>query len=181
MTGLASPSQIRMSFLRWAIVAVPLIVLLGSLSGGIGGSAGESSWYAALQKPALVPPGWVFGVAWTILYALMGLALAMILNARGAYGRPAALTLFGIQLALNLAWSPLFFGAHRIQAAFWLILAIFFFALLTTLAFGRIRKWAAWVMVPYLAWLCFAAVLNWQIMQLNPGGTAPGVVEYQLS
>src|SRR3546814_11839374 len=83
MTGLASPSQSRMSFLRWAIVAVPLIVLLGSLSGGIGGSAGESSWYAALQKPALVPPGWVFGVAWTILYALMGLALAMILNARG--------------------------------------------------------------------------------------------------
>src|SRR3546814_7348747 len=71
MTGLASPSQIRMSFVRWAIVAVPLIVLLGSLSGGIGGSAGESSWYAALQKPALVPPGWVFGVAWTILYALI--------------------------------------------------------------------------------------------------------------
>src|SRR3546814_18138154 len=90
------------------------------------------------------------------LYALMGLALAMILNARGAYGRPAALTLFAIQLALNLAWSPLFFGAHRIQAAFWLILAIFFFALLTTLAFGRIRQWAAWAMVPYLEWLCFA-------------------------
>src|SRR3546814_18943813 len=86
----------------------------------------------------------------------MGLALAMILNARGAYGRPAALTLFAIQLALNPAWSPLFFGAHRIRAAFWLILAIFFFALLPTLTFGRIRTWAAWAMVPYLAWLCFA-------------------------
>src|SRR3546814_11697585 len=135
MSGLTSPSQIRMSFVGWDIVVVPLIVLLGSLSGGIGGSAGEIAWYAALQKPALAPPGWVFGGAWTILYALMGLALAMILNARGAYGRPAALTLFAIQLALNLAWSPLFFGAHRIKAAFWLILSIFFFALLPTLAF----------------------------------------------
>src|SRR3546814_15733943 len=73
MTGLASPSQIRMSFVRWAIVAVPLIVLLGPPSGDIGGSAGESAWYAALQKSALVPPGWVLGVAWNLLYAVMGL------------------------------------------------------------------------------------------------------------
>src|SRR3546814_19260628 len=104
MTGLASPSQIRMSFVRWAIVAVPLIVLLGSLSGGIGGSAGESSWYAALQKPALVPPGWVFDVAWNILYALMGLSLALNPNARGAYGRRAALPSFAIHKTGRTAW-----------------------------------------------------------------------------
>src|SRR3546814_11512208 len=105
-----------------------------------------------------MPEGWAFGAVWTVLYVLMGLAAAIVLNARGAHGRPAALTLFGIQLALNLVWSPLFFAAHRIEAAFWLIVAIFVFALLTTLAFGRIRKLAAWAMVPYLAWLCFAAV-----------------------
>lgn len=180
MTQLASPGQIRMSFLRWAIVAIPLVVLLGSLSASIGGSAAGNPWYAALQKPALTPPGWVFGVVWTVLYALMGLAVAIILNARGAHGRPAALTLFGIQLVLNLVWSPLFFGAHQISAAFWLIIVIFVFALLATLAFARIRKSAAWVMVPYLAWLCFAGVLAWQIMQLNPGGVIPGAVEYQL-
>src|SRR3546814_7456309 len=75
MTGLASPSQIRMSFVRWAIVAVPLIVLLGSLSGGIGGSAGESSWYAALQKPALVPPE--IGRAHVELQSLMRISYAV--------------------------------------------------------------------------------------------------------
>lgn len=181
MTGLASPAQIRMSFLRWAIVTIPLIVLLGSLSGTIGGSSAHNGWFSALQKPDFMPEGWVFGAVWTILYALMGLALAFVLNARGAYGRPAALGLFTVQLLLNLAWSPLFFSAHRIEAALWLIGAIFIFALLTTLAFGRIRKLAAWALVPYLIWLCFAAVLNWRIVELNPDGGAMEAVEYQLS
>lgn len=181
MSGLASQAQIRTSFLRWAIVTIPLIVLLGSLSGSIGGSSAGNAWYNALLKPEITPPGWVFGAVWTVLYALMGLALAIILNARGAHGRPAALILFTIQLVLNLAWSPLFFGAHKMEAAFMLLFGIFIFALLTTFAFGRIRPLAAWAMVPYLAWLCFAAGLNWQIIKLNPDSGRPGTVEYQLS
>lgn len=180
MSGLASPAQIRNSFLRWAVVSVPLILLLGSLSGSISGSSSRNAWFIGLAKPAFMPPGWAFGVAWTVLYILMGLAAAIILNARGAHGRPAALTLFLIQLVLNLAWSPLFFGAHQMTAALWLLIAILLFALLTTFAFARIRPLAAWAMGPYLLWLCFAGVLNWSIIQLNPDGGNSGAVEYQL-
>lgn len=180
MSGLASPAQIRNSFLRWAIVTVPLIVLLGSLSGSISGSSAQNGWYMGLVKPAFTPPGWAFGAAWTVLYILMGLAAAIILNARGAYGRPAALGLFAVQLALNLAWSPLFFGAHQITAAFWLLVAVLLFALLTTLAFARIRPLAAWAMVPYLLWLCFAGVLIWSIDRANADGGSSGAVEYQI-
>lgn len=181
MSGLASPAQLRTSFLRWAIVTVPLVVLLGSLSGMMAGSSIDNPWFRALQKPDFMPPGWAFGVAWTSLYALMGLALAMILNARGAYGRPVALGLFFLQLALNLAWSPLFFRAHQIEAALGLIVIMFLFALLTAMAFGRIRKLAGWMLLPYLMWLCFAAALNWKVAELNPDGVGNGALEYQLS
>src|SRR5688572_20555009 len=102
-----------MSFARWALVCVPLIVLLGFLSGRSVPSGNDNAWYQALVKPALTPPGWVFPVAWTALYIMLGLALASILNARSARGRALSVGLFVLQLALNLAWTPMFFGAHR--------------------------------------------------------------------
>src|SRR3546814_19017207 len=142
MSGLASAAQIRSSFVRWTIVTIPLILFLGSLSGTISGSSAQNSWFRTLHKPGLMPEGWAFGAVWTVLYVLMGLAAAIVLNARGAHGRPAALTLFGIQLALHLVWSPLFFAAHHIEAAFWLIVALFLFALLPPLAFGPIPQLA---------------------------------------
>ena len=92
---------------------MPLILLLGFLSGRSVPAGSDNGWYQPLVKPALTPPGWVFPVAWTTLYILIGLALAMILNARGARGRGLAVALFVGQFALNLAWTPLFFGAHR--------------------------------------------------------------------
>ena len=169
MNQIASKGQLRMSLLRWILFTVPLIILLGFLSGQIAGSGEENRWFNALTKPEAQPPGWLFGVAWTILYAMMGTAFAMILHARGAPMRGIAIVLFLIQLALNLCWSPLFFGMHQVSAAFWLLVIIFLTALGTTVAFGRIRKAAAWLMVPYLAWLCFAGFLNIQIDRLNPG------------
>ena len=102
----------------------------------------------------------MFPVAWTALYILIGLALAMILNARGSRLRGVAIALFAMQMVLNLAWTPLFFGAHQVTAAFWLIVFMFVISIATTLVFGRIRKAAAWLMVPYLAWLCFAGMLD---------------------
>ena len=162
MNQIASKGQLRMSLLRWILFTVPLIVLLGFFSGQIAGSGEENRWFNALIKPDAQPPGWLFGVAWTILYAMMGTAVAMIL-------RGVAIVLFLIQFALNLCWSPLFFGMHQVSAAFWLLVIIFLTALGTTLVFGRIRKAAAWLMVPYLAWLCFAGILNIQIDRLNPG------------
>lgn len=157
-----------MSLLRWVLFVVPIIILFGFLSGQVAGSGEENRWFNALIKPDAQPPGWVFGFAWTLLYAMIGTAFAMILHARGAPLRGLAIVLFILQYALNLFWSPLFFGMHQVSAAFWLLVAIFVAALLTTLIFGRIRKAAAWLMVPYLAWLCFAGILNKQIENLNP-------------
>lgn len=168
MSELASPGQLRWSFVRWALVCVPLILLLGILSGRLSNSGYGNPWFDALAKPAIMPPGWAFGVAWTILYILMGFALAIILNARGARAREAAIALFAGQLVLNLAWSPLFFAAHKITLAFWLILALLVLAALTTAAFAGIRRAAALLMLPYLAWLGFAATLNYQFIALNP-------------
>jgi translocator protein len=168
MNQLASPSQLRMSLVRWALFVMPVILLLGFLSGAVAGSGEENRWFAELVKPAAQPPGWVFGFAWTILYLMIGLAFAMILHARGARQRGLAIGLFLGQYILNLLWSPIFFGRHEVTTAFYLIVVIFLLAFVTTLVFGRIRKAAAWLMVPYLAWLSFASILNFQIDQLNP-------------
>ncbi|MDR6146112.1 benzodiazapine receptor [Sphingomonas sp. SORGH_AS870] len=157
-----------MSFLRWAIVIVPLILLLGFASGRAVPSGSENVWYQALTKPELNPPGWVFPVVWTTLYIMIGLALAMIVHARGARGRGVAIGLFVVQFALNLAWTPLFFGAHLVDVALFVIVAILAVSIATTFAFARIRRGAAWLMLPYLVWLSFAGVLNWRIGQLNP-------------
>ena len=168
MTAIASKSQLRMSFLRYALFTVPAILLLGTVSGRISGSGSGNAWFAALQKPAIMPPGWAFGAAWTILYIALGLALALILHARGARGRGAALALFFLQLLLNFAWSPLFFAYHEVAAAFWTIVAMILLAAATAILFWRIRRAAALLMLPYLAWLGFAALLTWQIGALNP-------------
>jgi translocator protein len=167
-TGLASPGQLRMSLLRWALVTIPVIFVLGSASGLLSGSGADNGWYAALEKPSYNPPGWVFGVAWPILYVLMGLALAMILNARGAAGRGLAITFFIIQFAINLAWSPIFFGMHQVSTALWVILSMLGTTLITAFLFARIRKAAALLLIPYIAWMCFAALLNSEIDRLNP-------------
>ena len=168
MTAIASKSQLRMSFLRYALFTVPAILLLGSVSGRISGSGYGNAWFDALQKPAMMPPGWTFGIAWTILYILLGLALALVLHARVARGRGLAIALFVLQLLLNFAWSPIFFAYHEVAAAFWTILAIILLSAATAVLFWRIRRAAALLMLPYLAWLGFAALLTWQIGALNP-------------
>jgi benzodiazapine receptor len=169
MTAIASKSQLRMSFLRYALVTVPLVLLLGTVSGQVAGSGYGNPWFDALRKPAIMPPGWVFGAAWTLLYILLGLALALILHARGARGRGLALGLFVLQLLLNYAWSPIFFAYHEVGAAFWTIAAMILVSAVTAFLSWRIRRSAGLLMLPYLGWLCFAAVLTWQIGVLNPG------------
>ena len=158
-----------MSLLRWAVVVVPLILLLGFASGRSVPAGSANGWYLALAKPASTPPDWLFPLAWTVLYILIGCALAIVLNARGARGRGVAVALFAAGFMLALAWQPLFFGAHRIGASLLVIAGMIVLGIATTLAFGRIRPLAAWLMVPYLAWICFAGALTWRIGQLNPG------------
>lgn len=172
MGQIASRGQVRAGFWRWALLAVPIVLGLGTLSGRLSNSGYGNAWFDALVKPAAMPPGWAFGAAWTVLYILQGLALAMVLNARGNRLRGTAVTLFVVQFAVNLTWSPLFFAAHQISFALLLIAVMFLAALATTFMFGRIRPLAAWLMVPYLAWLCFAAALNNDIRRLNPDADA---------
>ena len=162
----------RAGLIRWSLVTVPAILLLGLLSAKLGDSGYANLWFARLNKPALMPPGWVFPAAWSILYIMMGIALALVLDAREAKARGVAILLFLVQLGLNLAWSPVFFAMHRIMLGFGLIVAIFLWAAVATLLFWHIRRLAALLMLPYLAWLLFAGLLDWQVHQLNPNGLA---------
>lgn len=171
MSEIASKGQLRLSFLRWAFVTVPAVLLVGLLSGSLVTAGGENRWYAALQKPELTPPDWLFPVAWTTIYVLIGVALAVVVNARGARLRGLGIALFVVQMLLNILWMPLFFGAHQVFWSLVLIWALFALALVTTLVFGRIRALAAWLMVPYLAWLAYAGMLVIGIDRLNPGAT----------
>jgi benzodiazapine receptor len=168
MTGIASRSQLRLSFLRYALVTVPLVLLLGTLSGAVANSGYGNAWFDALVKPDFMPPGWSFGVVWTLLYIMLGLALAMILFARGARGRAAVLTLFVAQLLLNYSWSPIFFAWHDIDLALSVVAAMVLLTMLLCVMTWRIRRVAALLLVPYLAWLCFAAALTAEIQRLNP-------------
>lgn len=167
MVGIATKGQLRMSFLRWALVLVPLIVLIGSLVGALSGS-GDTSWYAALEKPSFLPPPYLFGLVWPVLYALMAFALVNVIQARGSRWRGVAIGLFVAQLVVNLLWSPIFFGMHQVSFAFFWILLMIGLAVATTVIFGRVRRVAAWLMLPYLAWISFAALLNFEVDRLNP-------------
>lgn len=168
MTVLASRAQLRASFLRWALFFVPVVVLLGFLSGVVAGSTADNPWFANLVKPELYPPPATFGIAWTILYIMMGLAAALVASASGAKGRGIALVLFGVQLILNLAWSPVFFAMHQIQWALFILIALELVVWATVFMFWRVRRLAGLLLLPYVAWLAFATILNWQILDLNP-------------
>lgn len=172
MGELTPRRRLRNSYLRWVLVTVPGVLLLGLASAKLGDSGYGNFWFAQLAKPAIMPPGWVFPFAWSILYIMMGVAFALILDAPNTKGRRVAIALFLFQLALNLAWPPVFFALHRIMLAFGLIIAIFLWAGVTTLIFWNIKRAAALLMLPYLAWLIFAGYLNWQIHMLNPYGPA---------
>ena len=168
MSELASIGQLRGSLLRWALFLVPAVLLLGMLSGQLAGSGDGNPWFAALAKPALYPSPIVFALVWTALYILMGLSLAMVASARGAQWRRMALVAFGLQLALNLAWSPLFFGGHQIVAALVLLIVLDIAVIATIALFRLVRPGAALLLLPYLAWILFATLLNWQFHVANP-------------
>lgn len=183
MRGIASKGQLRISFLRYALVTVPLLVFLGAVSGRAANSGYGNPWFDALVKPSFMPPGWMFGVAWTILYICLGFVLAMILHAQGARGRRLVLILFLAQLALNYLWSPLFFAMHQPVPALIVILAMIGLSAAAAMLLWPIRKAAALLMLPYLAWLCFASALNFEIVRLNPNASelVPGGASSDIS
>lgn len=176
---LASRGQLRASFIRWALFTVPLCVLLGFISGSLGGGA-ESVWFQLLHKPSLFPePRW-FDIVWSVLYATIGLAAATVCSAWGARGREVAIVAFVVHFVLNLAWSPVFFVMHQITGAL-VVLALVVLTLLPVIVlFWKVRRGAALLLLPYLAWVCYAALLNYEFLRLNPdadGNDRQGQVE----
>jgi len=173
MTEIASSGQLRASFVRWVLVLVPGINLLGYLSARISLSGDQNPWFATLVKPAIYPPPIAFPIVWTALYVLMGVALAMVVSARRAPGRGLAVAAFIVHLAANMAWSPLFFGLHSITGALADAVAMALTLMVAMALFARVRPVAAWLLVPYLGWVLFACVLNAQVLQANPDADAP--------
>lgn len=155
-----------------ALITIPTTIIVGLLMGYLSNSGFDNSWYADLAKPGFQPPAWVFGVTWTILYALLGLAVAFILNEPPSRRRRDALWLFGVQLALNFAWSPVFFGMHMIDVALLVIIVMLVMALSAARMFRRLKPVAGWLLLPYLLWLCLATALNYETGRLNASADA---------
>lgn len=157
-----------------AVVLVPLLLGVGGVIARLSGSTEDNFWYQSLTLPALQPPGPVFGIAWSILYTLLAVSAAIVVGVgreKDRLRRPA-LILFAVGMVINWTWSPMFFLAHQIEAALAIILVMLGFAIMTLLAFARVSRLAAALMLPYIAWLIFAAGLNAAIWQLNPAANA---------
>jgi benzodiazapine receptor len=153
---------------NWAVLAAFLI--LSAVVAGISGAVtigSVHSWYLTLAKPPFNPPNWLFGPVWTILYIAMAVAAWRVWRQRGQKTVRGALTLYGVQMALNFAWSLIFFGLHRVGAALIDILALVVALAATVIVFWRRDAFAGALMAPYLAWVSFAAVLNFALWRLN--------------
>ncbi len=154
------------TFLKLAVsISVPLAV--GVLS-GVATARGVTEWYPTLTRPAFTPPSWIFGPVWTLLYLMMGFAAFLVWQwGLEAAGVRVALVAFLVQLALNGLWSLLFFGLRAPGAAFVDIILLWLAIAVTTWLFWRVVHVAGALMLPYLAWVTFAAVLNGSIWSLN--------------
>lgn len=153
---------------RTALFTVPAVLAFGLLSGWIANAGYGNPWFDALAKPSIMPPGWVFGVVWTLLYTLLGCVAALILQSREAPGNGRLIGLFVVQLLLNYAWSPVFFALHKVEFALAMIAGMIALTVALILLLLRIRRLAALLLLPYLAWLGFATALNFEIVLLNP-------------
>lgn len=152
---------------------VPFIISIG-ITLAIGGVASFftisqiSSWYIYLHKPSFNPPNWLFGPVWTALYIAIGIAAALVWQRRQQAAHfTTACRIYVLQLVLNFSWSIVFFGMHQIGAALAVIMALLVCIIINIVAFGKISKAAAWLLVPYLAWVSFATLLNFSIYVLN--------------
>jgi tryptophan-rich sensory protein len=134
----------------------------------VGAHFQPGEWYAGLTKPALTPPGWVFGLVWTLLYTLMGVAAWLVWQRQGYAAASRPLGLFLLQLGLNALWSYLFFGLKNPGLAFLDIIALWLAILATLLSFFRCHRPAGQLLLPYLLWVSFALYLNLQFWRLNP-------------
>ena len=149
------------------IVSLLLPLAVGGISGFFTTKA-IPGWYAQLNKPWFNPPNWLFSPVWTSLYIMMGIALWLVWKSDAPQKlKGRAIYLFAAQLVLNFFWSLIFFSLHQIGWALVEIVAMWGMILLSIVAFAKINKAAAWLLVPYISWVSFATILNYSIWQLN--------------
>lgn len=147
----------------WVVLALFLVLVTG-VGALIGTLSAPDAWYRGLAKPPLNPPDWLFGVVWPLLYVFIAIAgwLTWMRDANST-----AMKLWGAQMLLNWAWTPVWFGAHQPWPAFAILVVMWPCTLGFILAVRRHDSVAAWLFVPYLAWLSFAGYLNLSIALLN--------------
>jgi translocator protein len=153
------PARSALALTGWLVVTFA--------AAAMGGFFLPGEWYARLQKPAWNPPNWIFGPVWTALYTIMAVMAWLVWKRGGFVGQRIALSLFLLQLGFNALWSPLFFGLRQPGLAFVDILLLWLALLATVMAFWKARPLAGAMLLPYLAWVSFASVLNFAIWRLN--------------
>lgn len=151
----------------FALIIAIVITELAGVIGGLFTAQAIPDWYVTLAKPEWTPPNWLFGPVWIVLYALMGVAAFLVWKKRNVKPVGIALGVFAAQLALNLAWSLIFFGWRNPGLAFVEIVVLWLAIVWTAATFYKVSKPAAWLLLPYLLWVSFAACLNYAIWMLN--------------
>ena len=166
MTAARDTINVRVrGYRRWALAAsIGLCIAVGFTSGWL---FRPDAWYLSLDKPLFNPPAWMFAPVWTTLYVLMGVAAWRIWCVPDSPERAQALRQFAVQLALNAAWTPVFFGAHSLAGGLAVIVLLALAIVVTIQRFHPLDKMAAWLLAPYLAWVTFATALNAAIWSLN--------------
>ncbi|CAH0553955.1 unnamed protein product [Brassicogethes aeneus] len=159
--------------ISWPAVGATILPNLGGIAGGfITRKQIKSKWYDSLKRPDWRPPNWAFGPVWTSLYCSMGYASYMVFRDGGGFNGPAKIPLmvYGTNLAFNWAWTPIFFGAHKLKLALYEIQLINATAVASAYLFYKINPKAGYIMVPYMVWLGLATALNYVIARDNPEG-----------
>ena len=147
-----------------------LCVTVASSAGFVFPLGDANPWYATLMEPSFAPPNWVFGPVWTTLYLLIATsAYRIVMTTEHSFNKllPLAVALWSLQLALNVIWTPIFSGAQNLEVAFYYIIALWASILAYILVAWRVERWAAIIMIPYLCWVSFASVLNYNYWILN--------------
>jgi len=155
----------RIHFFR--LIASLIICQLAGTIGSIFTAPAITRWYSTLQKPAFNPPNWIFSPVWIFLYLLMGVTLYILWQNLPKREAKVALVFFAVQLGLNILWSVIFFGLEMPMLAFFEIIILWVFILLTMVKVSRISRAAVYLLLPYILWVCFAAVLNFFLWRLN--------------
>jgi benzodiazapine receptor len=153
-----------------SVLVLALLVVVNFVVGALGGlstASGVDGWYADAEKVPWTPPNGVFAPAWSVLYVLMGVSAWLVWRRGGWAPARTALTLYVVQLALNAAWTPIFFSGRLVWVALGIIVALEVVLVATAIAFWKHSRVASWLLGPYLTWVAFATTLNLGIAVLN--------------